>query len=195
MTTDLVQDNVENEVVENTEVESTTDNNDINNQLKLVQEELDSKKELIKQLRKYERTQKEEKEKLLQEQGNFKTLYEEAIEKLGQYENQIKDANIAKAIEEAAKDSGVKSLTTLNKLIDKSKIEFDESGKVDIKSVKDIIKALQKTDSILFELPDVNTPSVKRANEDTNIASYETDLRKAKTNQELQAVLKKYGKI
>ena len=163
-------------------------------QLKAIQDELESKKELIKQLRKYEKSQKEAKEQALKDQNNFKQLYEEATAKLTKYEQSLRDAKIDAAIQEAAKDSGVKSIATLQKLIDKSRIEISDDNEVNIESVQKIIEELQKTDSILFELPVVETPPVKRANDDTNVSSFETDLRKAKTQKEINAILLRYGK-
>lgn len=177
------------------EVETSTQEIDPVTKLKEIQEELEKKSELVKQLRKYERQQKEEKEKLLKEQGNFKELYESTLEKFNSLKGQLVNTNINLAIEEVAKSSGVKSISTLNKIIDKTAINIDENGNVDINSVKDLIKGLQTSDPLLFELADVKTPSVKKANEDTAISSYEVDLRKAKTPQEIEAVLKKYGKF
>lgn len=177
------------------EVETSTQETDPVAKLKEIQEELDRKSELVKQLRKYERQQKEEKEKLLKEQGNFKELYESTLDKFNSLKGQLLNTNINIAIEEVAKSSGVKSISTLNKIIDKTAISVDENGVVDLNSVKDLIKSLQTSDPLLFELADVKTPSVKKANEDTPVSSYEVDLRKAKTPQEIEAVLKKYGKF
>jgi len=197
MTTTLEEEVKQEEIIveQETEVEVQQNNEDPLVQLKALQEELESKKELVKQLRKYERQQKEEKEKLLKEQGNFKELYESTLEKFNSLKGQLLDTNINLAIEEVAKSNGVKSISTLSKIIDKSLINVDENGNVDINSVKDLIKNLQKSDPLLFELADVKTPSVKRATDDVSISSYEVDLKKAKTPQEIEGVLKKYGKI
>jgi Skp family chaperone for outer membrane proteins len=191
---------IQEEVIEQTveeEVETSIqqEENDPAAKLKAIQEELDKKSELVKQLRKYERQQKEEKEKLLKEQGNFKELYESTLDKFNILKTQLLETKINTAIEEVAKSTGVKSLSTLNKIIDKSSINVDDNGNVEINSVKDLIKGLQKTDPLLFELADVKTPSVKKANEDVAVSNYEVDLRKAKTAQEIEAVLKKYGKF
>ena len=164
-------------------------------QLKAIQTELESKKELIKQLRKYEKSQKEAKEQALKEQNNFKELYEQANAKLTQYEQAVRNAKIDAAIEAAAQASGVKSINTLQKLIDRSRIEVSDDNEVSIESVKAIILELQQTDSILFELPKVETPAVKRANDDTNVSSFETDLRKATSQKEIESVLARWGKL
>lgn len=189
--TDVVEEVIE-QTQEETSVEETVD---AVTKLKEVEAELAQKQELVKQLRKYEKSQKEAKEAALKEQNEWKTLYEEANSKLTQYEQQLKDNSIQNAIDKLATKSGAKSVQTLSKLIDKTRVVVNEDGSVDDSSIESLIAELQKTDSILFELPSVQTPELKKANEDTSVLSYETELRKAKSQKELEAVMKKYGKI
>jgi len=187
---------VENEVVEETQVETQIEETvDAVARLKEVESELAQKQELVKQLRKYEKSQKEAKEAALKEQNEWKTLYEESSSKLAQYEQQLKDNSINNAIERLAAKSGVKSVATLTKLIDKTKVVVNDDNSVDESSIESLIAELQKTDSILFELPNVQTPELKKAAEDVSVLNYETELRKSTTQKELEAVMKKYGKI
>lgn len=183
--------NVEEVVVESQEqtVEDST------NELDTIKKELDEKRELIKQLRKYEKSQKEAAQKAMEEQGKYQQLYEESLAKISQFESKVKQSSVDAAISEAAKEFGVKSLSTLTKLIDSSKIEFNDDNTVNTQSLKSLIIELQKTDSILFELPEVNTPVLKKANEDTGVANYEIELKKATTHKEIEAVMRKYGKL
>jgi vacuolar-type H+-ATPase subunit I/STV1 len=187
---------VENEVVEETQVETQIEETvDAVARLKEVEAELAQKQELVKQLRKYEKSQKEAKEAALKEQNEWKTLYEESSSKLAQYEQQLKDNSITNAIERLAAKSGVKSVATLTKLIDKTKVVVNDDNSVDESSIESLIAELQKTDSILFELPNVQTPELKKAAEDVSVLNYETELRKATSQKELEAVMKKYGKL
>jgi len=187
---------VENEVVEETQVETPIEETvDAVARLKEVEAELAQKQELVKQLRKYEKSQKEAKEAALKEQNEWKTLYEESSSKLAQYEQQLKDNSITNAIERLAAKSGVKSVATLTKLIDKTKVVVNDDNSVDESSIESLIAELQKTDSILFELPNVQTPELKKAAEDVSVLNYETELRKATSQKELEAVMKKYGKL
>jgi hypothetical protein len=191
-----VQETTVDTVTENEQVESTESTQlSAEERLKAIEDELESKKELIKQLRKYEKGQKEAKEQALKDQNNFKQLYEEATEKLSKYEREIKDQKIDAAIAEVAKENGVRSINTLQKLIDKSRIEISDDNEVSIESIQQLIVELQKTDSILFETARIETPPVKRANDDTNVSSFETDLRKAKSQKEIESVLMRYGKM
>lgn len=189
--TDVVEEQIE-EVQAETQVEETVD---AVAKLKEVEAELAQKSELVKQLRKYEKSQKEAKETALKEQNEWKTLYEEASSKLSQYEQQLKDNSIQNAIDKIAAKSGAKSVQTLSKLIDKTRVVVNEDNSVDESSIESLIAELQKTDSILFELPSVQTPDLKKATEDTSVLSFETELRKATSQKELEAVMKKYGKI
>jgi vacuolar-type H+-ATPase subunit I/STV1 len=187
---------VENEVVEETQVETQIEETvDAVARLKEVEAELAQKQELVKQLRKYEKSQKEAKEAALKEQNEWKTLYEESSSRLAQYEQQLKDNSITNAIERLAAKSGVKSVATLTKLIDKTKVVVNDDNSVDESSIESLIAELQKTDSILFELPNVQTPDLKKAAEDVSVLNYETELRKATSQKELEAVMKKYGKL
>lgn len=174
---------------------TSADEGELTSKLKTIQDELDKKSELIKQLRKYERQQKEEKEKILKEQGDFKVLYEETIEKYNQLKGKLKNDSIDTAISEIAKNMGVKSISTLNKLIDKNSIAFDDNDNVDLNSVKEIIKGLQKSDPFLFEPLEVQTPSPKKATEEISTSNYEIELKKARTPKEIELVLKKYNKL
>lgn len=107
-------------------------------------------------------------------------------------------------------EAGVVSSATALKLIDKSLIKFDDNGAIVSATVAAAVEALKTSDPILFKSVEQSTtetsvvststekknPPVKRAGEGNDeVTSYQRELRAAKTTKELNAVLKKYGKI
>jgi hypothetical protein len=195
-----MSDDANNVIVDEADVSETSDLTvketvETVDQLKLLSEELESKKELIKQLRKYEKAQKEEKDLALAEQGKYKELYESSQQRIKDYEESLKNNSLDSAIKDAASKYNVKSLSTLQKIIDKSLVEFNDDNSVNVESINKIIEGLQKSDAILFELPSVNTPPLKVSSEDVSTLNYETELRKCTTQKQIEAVMAKYGKI
>ena len=195
-----MSDDANNVIVDEADVSETSDLTvketvETVDQLKLLSEELESKKELIKQLRKYEKAQKEEKDAALAEQGKYKELYESSQQRIKDYEESLKNNSLDSAIKDAASKYNVKSLSTLQKIIDKSLVEFNDDNSVNVESINKIIEGLQKSDAILFELPSVNTPPLKVSSEDVSTLNYETELRKCTTQKQIEAVMAKYGKI
>jgi len=158
-----------------------------------LQAELAKNQELIKKLRKYEKEnlaraeqEAKAKEDALKEQGRYKELYEELNGKL-------RKQTIEQALESALTDAKAKSTKTVKALINISDIEFD-GDQINTKALKAKIEEVKKEHSILFEA-EAAAPSVKRAGENDPIGGYEKELRAAKTAKELNAVLRKYGKI
>jgi|LakMenE01Jun11ns_1017448.scaffolds.fasta_scaffold9954318_5 hypothetical protein len=164
-------------------------------ELKRVTEELNKKQDLIRQLRKYEKSQKEQAQKALEEQGKYRELYEAANEKLTAFEKELINSKIDAALDTELKNSNARSIETVKKLIDRSTIDVSEDGVVSSESIKAIISQLQETDAVLFDSPVINTPVIKRASEETSVVSFETELRNAKSQKDITAVLKKYNKI
>ena len=59
-----------------------------------------------------------------------------------------------------------------------------------------MIEEIKKTDPILFGVGEGNNlPPVKRPNDGTPAVGFETEMRAAKNQNEVLAVMKKYGKI
>jgi len=57
--------------------------------------------------------------------------------------------------------------------------------------IEAVIEELKKSDAVLFDV--VKTPDLKRSGETTPIASFNTEMKSAKTPAEVQTVLAKYG--
>lgn len=117
-----------------------------------------------------------------------------------------RDKDASAALQTALDAAGAKSTTTAAKLIDRSKIEFDDNGQVVQKSIDEAIAALKVSDSILFGAEQTTeqkkgpqTPAVQRAAQDGGKSDYHTELKAAREKRDggaaLTAVLRKYGKI
>lgn len=151
--------------------------------------------ELLKKLRKFEKENKERAEQEMVEKGKYKELYEKVIS-----ERQTEKLN--GAIEKALKESGVKALDTALALIDKSQIQV-EDGEINEKSLAALVRETKKKHAILFEQESEAkaetkaapvAPSVKRATEGSPVGGYEAEMRNARTQKEINAVLAKYQK-
>ena len=119
----------------------------------------------------------------------------------------IKEGQKQKALESALSTAleaaGAKSVSTVMKLIDKSKIQFNEEGNVSSETIELAVKEVMTSDPILFGDIDPKKaqetgkefldPGVKRAGEGSQENAYTKELRAAKTQNEIQAVMKKYG--
>lgn len=146
-----------------------------------------------------------EKSKLIEELNTEK-------EKVSVFEKQIREGKINTALSTALEAAGAKSKSTVMKLIDLSKITFDDLGEVNNESIVTVIKEIQESDSFLFgdikdpklssggQTPPGKTLSgldVKRAGDGTNITqtAFQTELKAAKSQKEILDAAKKYGII
>lgn len=186
------QEQTDTEVSQETTETATTE---VGTDLTKLQAELQAKNELIKTLRKYEKSQKDSTEQALIEQNKFKELFEAEKDKTISLTKQIIDSKLDTAIASVISESGTRSKDTVAKLIDRTQVIINEDGTIDTKSIIAQIKSLQKTDPVLFELPDVNSPSLRKVAEDTSTLTYETEIRKATSQKQLEAIAVKYGKI
>ena len=147
-------------------------------------------------LRHFETEQETREQALLAEQGKYKELYEKRESELSSLKTTLKNKAVDSVLREALQRAGARSVDTVAKLIDKSKIAVsDENSDVDAATVLLQIEELKKTDPILFSVGEGNLPPVKRPSDGVPSAGYEQDLRAAKTQNEITAVMKKYGKI
>lgn len=148
-------------------------------------------------LRSFEREQTDREQALLQEQGKFKELYEAAQAKNAELVTGLKNKAVDSALKEVLQKAGARAVDTVSKLVDKSKIVVsDEDYSVDVTSIQAQIEEIKKTDPILFGVGEGNNlPPVKRPNDGTPAVGYETEMRAAKNQNEVLAVMKKYGKI
>ena len=165
-------------------------------QIIALQDELATTKATLEKARrgeKFNQTKRIELENQLKEYvggENFKSKYEATSTEL----SQVKETMLNQLIDGVLKDELAKanatSVSTVMKIVDRSKITVVD-GKVDTKSVETMIEELKKTDAVLFQ--DVQTPALKRPGESTPTASFKTEMTAAKTPQEVQKVLAKYG--
>jgi hypothetical protein len=178
---------------------------------KITDYEADASKnaDLLKKLRKYEKENLAKAEREAVEAGKFKDLYESAKEKLTEMETKIRTSVVDSALKDALTEAKVKSIPTVLKLIDRSKVELLEDGSINPKSVESLLKELRTTDPIFFEGTQavgtsepattqrtVVVPSLHRAGEGQVKDSFTRELGAAKTMAEVRNVWKAYqGKI
>jgi len=124
-------------------------------------------------------------------------------------QNTVRDKDVSQHLTTALEAAGARNVEGAMKLIDRSKVEFGEDGNVKIESVSALVNATKASDPWAFKEPEdpqgkkgnsssttgsQQPPTVKGAAQLDAKGAFETELRAAKTPQELQAVLKKYGK-
>lgn len=148
-------------------------------------------------LRQFESEQTDRERALLTEQGKFKELFEAEQAKNTALKTGLKSKAVDSALKEILHKAGARSVDTVAKLVDKSKVVVSEEDfSVDIASIQTQIEEIKKTDPILFGVGEgSNLPPVKRPNDGNPSVGFETEMRAAKSQAEVTAVMKKYGKI
>jgi hypothetical protein len=198
-----VTNNSSTEVGTKTEAKATeTELTELQTQLEATKAELSKNQELLSKVRRFEKENKEAGEKAKLEQGKFKEMYEETQSKLPTVEAKLKDNALNGILTQQLTEAGAKSISTVMKLVDKSKVVFNDQMEVDPSSVKIIVDELKKSDPILFGEPDKVEETkvqekidVKRATDSSVLGGYEKEIKLAKTHNDIMAVMKKYGKI
>ena len=121
----------------------------------------------------------------------------------------LKDKLVSKIVNDSLKEAlgkaGALSIDTAMKLVDRSKIQLSEEFEIDSKNIEDIVSELQKSDSILFKPVEnedkttnavVKHTSVARPGEtDKIVSSYEQTLRGAKSQRQIEDIMRKFGKL
>lgn len=112
----------------------------------------------------------------------------------------VKSQSINSTLQAALEASGAKAPGTALKLVDKSKLQFDEAGKVTEESMLAAIKEVQDSDPFLFgesvvEAGKIKMPDVRRAGESETQGAFDKELQSATTHKQIEAVLRKYGKL
>jgi stress-induced morphogen len=121
---------------------------------------------------------------------DFKTKYEAVSKELGEVKSVQRTQLVDTVLKDELTKAGATAISTVLKLIDRSLITV-ENGLVDAKSVESVIAELKKTDAVLFELPKV--PELKRPGEANVTSSFKTEMAAAKSQKDIQSILKKYG--
>lgn len=152
--------------------------------------------ETKQKLRKYEEEHQQREQALLTEQGKFKELYEATTSQLESLKGALKNTAIDSSLKDTLAKAGVRSVDTVIKLIDKSKIGINDDNIVDITSIQSQLDELKKTDPILFGVGEgTHLPPVKRPSGGDTTSGFEQEMRAAKTQGDILSVMKKYGKI
>jgi vacuolar-type H+-ATPase subunit I/STV1 len=152
--------------------------------------------ELKTKLKTFEDEKTKSEAELLAEQGKFKELYEKTTEKLTQVETTLRNKAVDSALKDILQKAGARSVDTVSKLIDKSKVGIGDDYSVDANSIQAQIEELKKSDPILFGVGEGNNlPPAKRPGDGVPNAGFEQEMRAAKTQKDIELILAKYGKI
>ena len=133
-------------------------------------------------------------DELFSEKSTLAQQLETIQSEFNNFKVSVQQEKVNATLQSAIEQAGAKSVGTVLKLIDKSKVEFDENGNVITDSVTALIKEVQESDPILFGEVFVD-PGVKRAGEGSSEGIFDKEIRACKTQQEIENVLRKYGKM
>ena len=156
--------------------------------------------ELLSKLRRFEKENKDRADKEAKESGKYKELYEQADAKNKETEAKLKTKAADEKLKELLTAEKATSISTVMKLIDRSKIEFDEDGEVNVKSLAALIKSVKETDSILFDVTETPAaPIIKRATEGDVTGGFEKELaainsKTINATDAIYKIMKKYNK-
>ena len=124
------------------------------------------------------------------------------IEEFEGYKGKVKQERLDSHLTTALKDAGAKSVTAALKLLDRAMIEFGDDDSVKPDSIKKAIESLKEAEPVLFGETEVKDdkqkpgvppkPATQKTDDKT---SYEQEIRAAKSIKEIEAIMKKYGKV
>ncbi len=116
---------------------------------------------------------------------------ETATKELDGLKTAATNALIDTALKAEIEKAGATSVSTVLKLVDRSKIVIKD-GQVDTKTVEDVIGEVKKSDAVLFDSKKA-TPAIKQPGNGNAIDSFKNELKATKTRAEADAVYAKYG--
>jgi hypothetical protein len=130
--------------------------------------------------------------------------HEQAVNESKQFKERLVSRAVTDSLKAALVDAGALSVDTALKLVDKSAIKLNDNFEAELDSVKAIVEALKKSDSILFKTEKVEekkeepeqkqNPAIKRATDKgSNEDAYAVAIKGAKTIKELEAIRQKFG--
>ena len=203
---------------ENNATESTTQTVDAGNkgEVMTLEAALDKIKSLESQFQEAVGTRDKAKEKLrkleqdLGDSAGYKAQYEtlfteksklaeqlEAVTgEFNSFKATLQQEKVNATLQSAIEQAGAKSVGTVLKLIDKSKVELDEQGNVKAESLTALIEEVKTSDPILFgQETTFIDPGVKRAGDTSSEGIFDKEIRACKTQKEIEEVLRKYGKM
>jgi len=137
------------------------------------------------------------------ESEKHKDQLDAALAELTTLKAEVVNSKIDAVLKDALAEAKAKSPSVL-KLVDRSKVTLNEDGSVDPKSVAEAVKALKASDPDFFGTSDAATttaevrtvvvPPVHKAGEGTANNGFENEIKAAKSQQQIEAVLRKYGR-
>lgn len=191
-------------VVDTTEVKepvttATTSTETAEQKIARLEAEAAKNNELLEKLRRHEKANSSAAKRAEELERELTTVQAKHAELEIKVRNRIVDS----VLEKALVDAKAKAPSTALKLIDKAAVKV-EGETVDAKSVEALIKALKESDPILFDVEtetkeEVKTeivhPKVKAATEGEVVGGFSKELAAAKSTREIEAVMRKYGKM
>jgi len=157
--------------------------------------QLEKQSALIDKLRQHEQTSLTEAEKEKQKRKGVEGEIDQLKES---FSKQINDIAIDSALERELAVANAMNVDVAKKLIDRSGIDV-VNGKANTQKIAEIINNLKESEGYLFKQKDAqtttkpNAPKPARAGEGENEDIVKKEMKAAKTVQELQAVIAKYG--
>jgi predicted nuclease with TOPRIM domain len=133
-------------------------------------------------------------DELFTEKSKLLEQFESVQSEFTNFKTGIQQEKVSATLQSAIEKAGAKSVSTVLKLIDKSKVELDENGNAKEESISALIKELSESDPILFGTEFID-PGVKRAGDGTSEGMYDKELKACKNQREIENVLRKYGKL
>ena len=182
------------------QAEQTTEVNvaDVEARIVELQAQIAKQSEIVEKARKGEKYQKT---KADSEVKRIQAQYDAVKARADALEEQIRTTAANASLREVLKDNGAKAVDTALKLIDRSALVYGEDGNVDAKSVEAAVKGLMESDSFLFaetqseQAQASKSPSAIRATETDKISGFQAEVKAATSAKDLEAVLRKYGKV
>lgn len=135
-------------------------------------------------------------DELFAEKNKLHEQFENTVNEFNTFKGSIQAEKVNAVLQSALEAAGAKSVGTVLKLLDKSKIELDETGNVKSESIEALIKEVAESDPILFSTEHTFIdPGVKRAGESSTEGAFDKELKVCKSQIEIENVLRKYGKL
>ena len=135
-------------------------------------------------------------ETLFTEKSKLAEQLEAVTGEFNSFKATLQQEKVNATLQSAIEQAGAKSVGTVLKLIDKSKVELDEQGNVKAESLTALIEEVKTSDPILFgnEATFID-PGVKRAGDNSSEGIFDKEIKACKTQKEIEEVLRKYGKM
>lgn len=174
---------------------------DVEARIAELETQIAKQQEIVEKARKGEKYQKS---KADSEVKKIQAQYEAVRAHADALEQKIRHTAADTALKLMLQESGAKAVDTALKLVDRKALKFSDDGSVVADSAKAAIETLKASDSFLFDSTNTTAqdqatklvaPPAKRATEADKVSGFESEIRAANSAQDLQSVLRKYGKL